>query len=212
MQIFAWCASVLVFFAFFMKTMIPLRIVAIGSNLFFITYALVGIYYDVFWKVFPILTLHVCLLPLNLIRLRQMKGLIQKMGEASDSKDSVNILIPYMTLGKYKAGRVLFKKGDKATRFFFIQKGSVEIPELEKQLGEGTVFGEVGIFGPGSIRSAGATCTVDSEIYSISKDQMLQLYFQNPKFGFFIVKLMAHYAVDNVNKLAPSKLQDETQE
>jgi hypothetical protein len=39
-----WIAAVLVFSSFFMKTMIPLRIVAIASNAAFICYALLGLY------------------------------------------------------------------------------------------------------------------------------------------------------------------------
>jgi len=61
----AWVASILVFCAFFMKTMIPLRIVGIASNAAFIAYALLGLHYGVFGRVYPILVLHSYLLPLN---------------------------------------------------------------------------------------------------------------------------------------------------
>jgi hypothetical protein len=44
----AWIAAFLVFSSFFMKTMIPLRIVAIVSNTAFISYALLGIRYGIF--------------------------------------------------------------------------------------------------------------------------------------------------------------------
>ena len=71
----AWIAAVLVFSSFFMKTMIPLRIVAIVSNIAFITYALLGITYGIFDRVYPILVLHASLLPLNLLRLRQLTRL-----------------------------------------------------------------------------------------------------------------------------------------
>jgi hypothetical protein len=53
-----WVAAVLVFSAFFMRTMIPLRIVAIASNVAFIAYALLGLRYGVFDRLYPILALH----------------------------------------------------------------------------------------------------------------------------------------------------------
>ena len=211
MQVVAWCASILVFLAFFMKTMIPLRIVAIGSNIIFISYGLLGIFKGIM-EVLPILVLHLSMLPLNIIRLRQTQKLIKDIDSPSSQRDSIPALIPYMTRGKYKKGKILFKKGDRATKFFYIQKGTVEIVELEKQLKEGAVFGEVGIFGPGSVRSAGVVCTENCEIYSISKNQMLRLFFQNPKFGLFIVRMLANYAVDNVNKLLPPQELQKTQE
>jgi hypothetical protein len=49
----AWVAALLVFAAFFMKTMIPLRVVAIMSNVAFIVYALLGISYGIFGRVYP---------------------------------------------------------------------------------------------------------------------------------------------------------------
>ena len=56
-----WVSAVLVFSSFFMKTMIPLRTVAVCSNVSFITYALLGLRYGVFGWVYPILVLHAAL-------------------------------------------------------------------------------------------------------------------------------------------------------
>ena len=57
-ELFGYIASVLVFTTFYMKTMVPLRLVAIASNVAFIIYALWG-------RLTPILILHVLLLPLD---------------------------------------------------------------------------------------------------------------------------------------------------
>jgi hypothetical protein len=56
-----YCASLLVFCSFYMKTMIPLRGVAIASNIAFMTYGLAG-------GVYPVFVLHVVLFPLILVR------------------------------------------------------------------------------------------------------------------------------------------------
>src|SRR5438093_9781954 len=90
-----WVAAVLVFSSFFMKTMIPLRIVAIASNVAFVSYALLGLEYGVFGRVYPILVLHSCLLPLNMRRLRQLRRLIAAVQKATD-EDVLRSLVPYM--------------------------------------------------------------------------------------------------------------------
>jgi len=60
-----WVASALVFSTFFMNTMLRLRIIAIASNLAFMSYALLGLVYGDFGPLYPIFVLHAALLPLN---------------------------------------------------------------------------------------------------------------------------------------------------
>ncbi|HQT38856.1 MAG TPA: hypothetical protein PK231_05475 [Acidocella sp.] len=64
-DIAGYVAALLVFATFSMKSMLRLRIVAIGSNFAFIYYAALA-------SVYPVLILHICLLPMNLLRLRQI--------------------------------------------------------------------------------------------------------------------------------------------
>jgi hypothetical protein len=59
-----------------MKTMVPLRLAGIASNVFFIAYGALLVAY-------PVLILHVCLLPLNLLRLREMLQLTKRVDEAA---------------------------------------------------------------------------------------------------------------------------------
>jgi CRP-like cAMP-binding protein len=63
-----------------MKTMIPLRLIGIASNVAFMSYALLGLQYGVFGQLYPILFLHAGLLPLNVIRLRQVRRLVHAVG------------------------------------------------------------------------------------------------------------------------------------
>lgn len=60
-----YLASALVFVTFLMKDMRPLRITAILSNIAFIAYGALN------WLP-PILFLHVLLLPVNILRLKEM--------------------------------------------------------------------------------------------------------------------------------------------
>src|SRR5689334_14317182 len=144
----AWLAALLVFASFFMKTMIPLRFVAIGSNVAFISYALLGLRYGVFGRVYPILVLHSCLLPLNLVRLSQIRRLVTVVETASD-EEVVRSLLPYMHVKTHPDGTVLFRRGDPADRLYLVQSGFVHLVEIDKRIGPGDVFGEIGLFSPG---------------------------------------------------------------
>jgi CRP/FNR family transcriptional regulator, cyclic AMP receptor protein len=75
------------YITFDMKTMLPLRRVPIESNIAFMAYGLAG-------GIYPVFVLHVVLLPLNCLRLRQMRRLIRKVREASRGDMSAEWLIP----------------------------------------------------------------------------------------------------------------------
>ncbi len=186
-QIIGYVSSVLVFSAFYMKTMIPLRIVAICSNFTFITYALLG-------GLYPILVLHSVLLPLNVHRLRQMLKLIKKVKEASQGGNNLEFLTPYMTSEEYESGQILFNKGDKADKIYFIKNGDIVLPEIQKGMGAGATLGEVGIFAPDNVRACSAVASGKVEALTITSEKVLQLYYQNPTFGFFLIRTIAEIA------------------
>jgi CRP/FNR family transcriptional regulator, cyclic AMP receptor protein len=64
-DLLGWIAVIFTLAAFSMRTMKPLRMAAIGANLFFIAYAYLE-------GALPILALHAVLLPFNVVRLRQL--------------------------------------------------------------------------------------------------------------------------------------------
>jgi CRP/FNR family cyclic AMP-dependent transcriptional regulator len=185
-------ASILVFCAFFMKTMIPLRIVAITSNAAFIAYALLGLHYGVFGRVYPILVLHACLLPLNVRRLHELRRLVTAVREMSDA-DTLEALVPYMKSEQHAEGDVLFKAGDPPDKLYLIQSGRVVFPELDKRLSAGELFGEVGLFAPQKVRTVTAICADDCRLATITGDKVLELYYQNPSFGLFLIRLVSGY-------------------
>ena len=65
-------ASIFVALSFYMKTIIPLRLLALCSNVTFLVYGLFG-------GLPPVFLLHLFLFPLNIVRLLQMKNLIEKV-------------------------------------------------------------------------------------------------------------------------------------
>jgi CRP/FNR family transcriptional regulator, cyclic AMP receptor protein len=188
----AWLASILVFCSFFMKTMIPLRIVAITSNVAFIAYALLGLKYGVFGRLYPIFILHSCLLPLNVLRLRELRRLITAVREARDT-DALEALVPYMKTEQRRKGDVLFRAGDAPDKLYVIQSGRVVFPELDKRVSAGEVFGEVGLFALQQVRTVTAICEDDCRLATITGDKVLELYYENPRFGLFLIRLVSGY-------------------
>ncbi len=183
-EIAGYVASALVAASFYMKTIIPLRIFAIISNVAFITYGIgAGLY--------PVIVLHTFLFPLNILRLLQMKKLISNVKEASSGNLTLQSLIPYMAREKFKKGDVLFRKGDAAEKMYYIGGGRIELEENRLIIEKGHLLGEMGIFSPNKVRTDTALCLDEyMEVFSITEKGVKQLYFQNPEFGFYLVKLI----------------------
>jgi CRP/FNR family cyclic AMP-dependent transcriptional regulator len=192
-ELSGYVASLLVFVAFYMKMMIPLRVIAILSNVAFIIYA-VGSH------LYPVLILHAVLLPLNGIRLRQMRALVSKVHEASHAELSTESLIPFMTRKMMKKGDVLFEKGDLATEMYVTFSGSIRLAGVGVSLGPGSLIGEIGIFSPNGRRMDTAICEAEGDLGVIPDDKVLQLYYQNPSFGFYLLKLVTHRLLEDYFK------------
>ncbi len=191
-----YLASLLVFCTFYMKTMLPLRAVAIASNVAFLTYGLAG-------GLYPVFALHAVLLPLNCLRLRQMQQLVRRVQEAARADVSTEWLIPLMTRQRRNPGEVLFRIGDPARSMYVILAGSVRLVEIEVVLGPGALVGEMGIFAPDHRRTGTALCETEVEIGSISEEKALQLYYQNPAFGFSLFRLVMQRMLENERRAHP---------
>jgi CRP-like cAMP-binding protein len=52
------------------------------------------------------------------------------------------------------------------------------------------MIGEIGLFAPDHQRTTSAVCETDVVLLVLTEDKVLQLYYQNPRFGFFLVQLV----------------------
>jgi CRP/FNR family transcriptional regulator, cyclic AMP receptor protein len=177
-----------------MRTMVPLRIFAITSNLIFITYAAIA-------GVWPILILHAVLLPLNAWRLREMLLLIGNIRKAATGDLKMDWLKPFMVRRTCARGDVLFRQGDAAGEMFFTLTGAYRLKEIGVDLGPGEVVGELGLLAPENKRSQTLECTAAGEVLTITYDQLRQLYFQNPEFGFYFLRLTTRRLFENTARL-----------
>lgn len=205
-EIVGYIASLLVASTFYMKTMMPLRSFAIASNVAFIIYG----YFN---QVHPVLILHLFLFPMNIVRLMQVRKLVKDVREAAAGDFSLECLIPYMNKTSYKKGAGIFSKGEAADEMLYIHSGKIRLTDIDgmqqtRIVGRGTVIGEIGIFTPNHKRTATAIAEDDSDVYRVNEEGIVQLYYQNPKFAFFLVKLITRRLVENqvIAELPPLSL------
>lgn len=155
--------------------MILLRVVAIVSNVLFISYGIVGGHG-------PRFVLLVTMLPLDIHRLLAMRRLIRRVEEAVRTQSfNANWLQPYMKPELFRAGDIIFCTGD-------IADG-------------GLLFGEIAMFTTSGPCTLSGVCETDAETLFITDDELRQLHFQNPQFGFQLVRLIVGRLVGRIDAL-----------
>ena len=187
-------AGVLYIASHYMKTMVPLRLCEIASNALFVVYGAL-------YPSWPTLALYGILVPLNSLRLYEMLQLVKKVRTASQSDLSMDWLKPFMHKHSYNQGAVLFRKGDHAEEMFYIVTGRCRITELGLELSAGHMVGELGFLTPEHQRTQTVVCVDDVEMLAISYDKVLELYFQNPSFGFYLLRLASERLLQNVDRM-----------
>ncbi len=191
----ALVAGTLTLTSSFVKTMVPLRLLALFSNCGFLAYG-------VLHPMWMMALMHGVLLPINYFRLAEMLHLTRRVRAATASSDRSGLwLRPYMKAERRKAGEVLFVKGDSAEHLYVLAEGRVEFPEIDTSVGPGRMFGEIAFFSPSRRRTNSARCSEDCLVLSINQSTVRQLYFQNPEFGFEIVGLVAARLSADVERL-----------
>ena len=177
-----------------MRTMVPLRVTGIISDVFFIGYGVLS-------GTVTTLMLYLLLLPINIFRLGQMLKLVKRARIAAQGDLSMDWLKPFMTRRKYGQGDVLFRKGDRANEMFFTVTGKFLVTELGIELPPGRLVGELGFLSPDNRRTQSLECTEDGQVLAITYDRLLEIYFQNPEFGYYFLRLSTERLLQNITRL-----------
>ena len=202
-DILGYAASVSVLATFCMSTMVPLRVIAIGSNVLFATFGALA-------HIYPVLVLHLILLPVNIARLIQILRLTRNISAAHALDLSVHSLLPFMSRRFVNAGEVLMRKGDKADRMYYLVNGQMEVRELGKIVKSGAILGEIGIFAHDQKRMATIVCVTDCELYEMSETKAKQLYVQDRFFGLAVLQLIIGRHLENMRRLQTAPHASET--
>ena len=193
-NLLGYAASAAVLATFCMSTMIPLRIMALASNVLFMAYGYVD-------HLNPVLLLHACLFPVNAYRLIQFHRLIRDMREPRREDVPIKSLLPYMKGRKIAAGETLVRRGERADRLYYLVGGQLEVTEFEKVLDSGAIVGEIGVFAPNQQRTATIICRTDCNVLELAEGKAKQLYFQDRSFGFAILQLIVSRLIENNERL-----------
>ncbi len=176
------------------QTMVPLRVAnMIGCAFFAVFGALTG--------AVTTLLLYLLMIPINAYRLRQMLILVKKARSATQGDTSLEWLKPFMTERKYRKGDILFKKDDAAHEMLLTVTGKFLVKEISVELPPGRLMGEFGFLTPDNRRTATIECIEDGHVLTIAYEKLLEIYFQNPQFGYYFLVLTSQRLLENISRL-----------
>src|ERR1041384_568438 len=166
-----------------MKSMMPLRMVALAANVFFVAYGWLE-------AALPTLVLYSVMIGINTKKVWDIRKLVRAIENAKSDTPVAEWLLPHMTHRQVKAGQTLRKKGDVANEIVYREAGTLRLGEHQEQLAPGSLVGEIGLFAPDNRRTLTVMCATDCTLYSLTTEAMVQLYYQNPKLGYHIIRLI----------------------
>jgi hypothetical protein len=176
------------------QTMVPLRVAnMIGCAFFAASGALTG--------TVTTFLLYLLMVPINAFRLRQMLVLVKKARGATQGDTAKEWLKPFMTERKYRKGDILMKKGDAANEMLLTVTGRFLVKEINVELPPGRLVGELGFLTPDNRRTATIECIEDGHVLTITYEKLLEIYFQNPQFGYYFLVLTSQRLLENIARL-----------
>jgi CRP-like cAMP-binding protein len=187
-------ASVFVVATTTMRTMIPLRLFGILSNVVLIAFAIPT-------RGYLVIVVQSLVLVLNSYRLHQMLQLVRDVRRSVNSDLSMEWLKPFMTERKCAPGDVLFYKDEKAEDMLYIVSGRFRLVESGIEFPVGAIVGELGMLSPSNVRTQTLECVEAGVILSVSYSKVEELYVQNPAFGFYFLRLSSARLFENIGKL-----------
>src|SRR4051795_7735568 len=196
-------ASVFVVATTTMRTMIPLRIFGILTNLVLIATAIPT-------RNYLVILVQSVVLVLNSYRLHQMLQLVRDVKKSVNSDLSMEWLKPFMTERNCTAGEMLFYKDEKAEDMLYIVSGKFKLVESGIVLPVGAIVGELGMLSPSNTRTQTLECVEAGLVLSVSYSKVEELYVQNPEFGFYFLRLSSARLFENIAKLEQRLAQQTT--
>lgn len=109
---------------------------------------------------------------------------------------------------KYRGGEAVFTERSSGAEVYIIKKGKVCIelglkgkPNTAtiQRLGAGQIFGELALVDKRS-RSAAAICDGDCEIITVSRDKLDELFEQDSRLGYIVMKNLAQLLAERLRR------------
>jgi len=191
---FVVAAAVLFLLAFLVRNMLPLRVLALLASLCVIA----GGYFSSNMLITGFGALAALA---NLYRFFQVQNTSRRIRRTRHYGYELDALLPLMSKVEYANGQTIFVKGDPADRLYVLVSGDVAIVEHNVRVEKGALFGEFGLFTGSGTRTSSAKCLSDVELRTMTSTEVDKLYFNQPEFGYALVKLMATRMSENIEKL-----------
>jgi len=106
-----------------------------------------------------------------------------------------------MDARKYRKGEVLFHKGERADEMLLIVTGRFLVTEIGVELAPGRIVGELGFITPNNKRTQSVECVEDGSVMTIKYDRLLEIYFEQPDFGYYLLRLATARLLENNARL-----------
>lgn len=193
-NVLALVGAIFLVATFVVRTIVPIRILTIVSIVFFLGSAVLA-------GSIPKFFLYLLALPINVIRLVQIRNLVKKARSSAQGTLSLGWLRPFMIPRSYQKGDVLFRKGDAATEMILTVTGKFLVTEINIEIPAERILGELGFLSPKNLRTQSVECIESGEVLTITYDKLLEIYFQNPEFGYYFLRLTSDRLIQNHARL-----------
>ena len=91
-------------------------------------------------------------------------------------------------------------RATKPTRSTTSASGRLRLEGVGATIGPDSLIGEIALFSPDKKRTLTVVCETDCELYMMTDEQIYQLYYQNPKLGFYFMKLIVERLLRDVQR------------
>jgi len=197
--ILGFIGATLMLASYLMKSMLPLRIAALTACCFLVAYGALK-------SALPTLLLYGALIPINIKKTLQIKKLVKAIENARDDTPVSEWLLPHMHRRTVKAGTTLWRQGDAATEMLYLDTGTLRLAEYDELLPPGSLVGEIGLFAPDNRRTLTLEARGDCVVYSLTAEEMALLYYQNPKLGFHVMRLIVARLMRDAQRHGPQPI------
>lgn len=192
-DVIGWLSAAISIYTFYARTMVPLRIAAIVGCIFALLFAY-------FRENTQTMVANAILLPLNVVRLIQMRRLIADARMAVNAPADYDWLRPFTHKVDFRAGDPLFHKGEIGNAAYLVGSGEVLVPEHNAVVTNGALLGEIGLLTSGHRRTASAIAKTDVRAWRISYDDLEQLCMQDPAFCLHMARVIVHRYEANLGR------------
>ena len=69
-------------------------------------------------------------------------------------------------------------------------------------------MGELGFLTPNNRRTMTIECIEDGQVLAITYERLLEIYFQNPQFGYYFLVLTSRRLLENISRLEADLTQE----